>query len=238
MFRSSRLALSSPCFRPWPGPTPAGKTCSLQNGPGPGRAARSSGPRRPLGHPGGEERAHHDPALRRDGGVVAQARGRLLEPRDAFARPEPRRPRPLARGGVQGAGLHPGEPARDGQAHSVRPGGHPRRRDRRQGRGHDAAARPLGGRVEARLAGPRELPLRPHLQRGRPRALLGLHPDQPAGTEGSGLAHHRAQPEPEPRLREARRPARRGSWCGRSPPGRWTSTTTCTSPTTPTTNTT
>ena len=57
------------------------------------------------------------------------------------------------------------------------------------------------GQGRARKAGAR---LRPGVQRRRPRALRRLEPPQPARPRADGLAHHRAELQPQPRLREGR----------------------------------
>ena len=49
------------------------------------------------------------------------------------------------------------------------------------------------------------LGLRAGVQRRRPRALRPLEPAQPERPRGDGLARHRAEPQPQPRLHEGRR---------------------------------
>ncbi len=58
------------------------------------------------------------------------------------------------------------------------------------------------------------------------------------GPETHGLADHRQEPQPQPRLHEGGQRPRCRRWCGPSMPGSPTSTSTCTSPTASTTNTT
>uniref|UniRef100_A0A0N5A0T5 Endopeptidase Clp n=1 Tax=Parastrongyloides trichosuri TaxID=131310 RepID=A0A0N5A0T5_PARTI len=79
---------------------------------------------------------------------------------------------------------------------------HPPRRDRRQGRGHDAAARHRLLR-QGRPAGPGQPDPDPDPERRRARAHQPLFPPQPARAAQSGLAPHGHEPEPEPRLHEA-----------------------------------
>ncbi len=85
------------------------------------------------------------------------------------------------------------------------PGRHPRRRDRRQGRRLPGAAPAARRPGRARRAGQAGVAVRAGVQRRWPRALRRLEPAQPARPGADGLAHHRAEPQPQPRLRQGRR---------------------------------
>ena len=90
---------------------------------------------------------------------------------------------------------------------------HPRGRDRRQGRGPDAAARHDRARHEARPARPARTSSSSRSSTSTATSASSrLHAHQPARPGGGGLAHQRAQPEPQPRLHEARRRRRRARW--------------------------
>ena len=84
-------------------------------------------------------------------------------------------------------------------------GRHPRRRDRRQGRRLLRAARDARRHRCARRARCGDVRVRAGVQRRRPRALRPLEPAQPGRPGGDGLAHDRAEPQPQPRLHEGRR---------------------------------
>ena len=105
--------------------------------------------------------------------------------RERRARPSGRRERGLPVVLVQG-GIHAGEI--DGKD-----AGFLALRELLDGKREPGRARQAGAGVRAGV------------QRRRPRALRRLEPSQPARPRGDGLAHHGAEPEPQPRLRQGRR---------------------------------
>src|SRR2546429_5954443 len=76
---------------------------------------------------------------------------------------------------------------------------YPSRRERRQGRGLHCAARTAGRDRGSRGAGADRDSVRAGLQRGWARALRPLEPAEPERPRRDRLAHHRAEPQSQPR---------------------------------------
>ena len=95
---------------------------------------------------------------------------------------------------------------RAGQADAARAGRHPRRRDRRQGRGLPAPARAARRQASPGVALDKVRVVFVPVFNVDGHERFGAHnrPNQ-SRPRGDGLAHHRAEPQPQPRLREGRR---------------------------------
>ncbi len=135
--------------------------------------------------------------------TTARRRGTRYDQADALRR-FAGRPRSDARRRGERRRIHAGSRAKIRQADSDVAGRHPFRRDRRQGRGHDAAARSDRREKIAASARSHHSGLSADLQRRWPREFVAVHAHQSERSRIDGIPRNGAEPQSQSRLSEGR----------------------------------